>query len=500
MAGRLQGRYGLAVALALLGLCPEIVLSTAGLPLTALVAHDLGSSPLALQLANGLSNAGYAFGAVLAAQLAQRFVQRRLFLAYEALFVLGSVLAATAPVTGVFFAARLLQGTAAGLMLIASLPPLVTRFGVARLPLSVVIVNLGLFGASTVGPIVGGVAGSLHGWRWVFWAAALAGALGWVSAWLGYESFDPLDPDLPVDRAALGLALLATVLTFTAGSLLSAVPFSSPAFWAPMVGGLLLIWLLVRTERRKEQPLMPVPALSTQLPVTGIVVAMVGGAVFTTLALLLQTSLQKVGHQDPLSAAGAFWPAPLGLLVAATAFGLVFRTRWLPVLVDAGLACLVLAALLLVLTGGARPSGWTWVATLLLGLGAGATVSPGLFLAGFGVRSRLLGRAFALVQLFRSEATFAVAPLVAAVAGLSSDPAAGLRLAFLVTLVLAALGLLAAVLLPALSGARLRTPDLEAWLEDGEQAMVSPVTAVHARRGVDDGTAEPLLPRRGPRR
>ena len=495
MPTRLQGRYGLAVALALLGLCPEIVLSTAGLPLTTLVAHDLGSSPVALQLANGLSNAGYAFGAVLAAQLAQRFVQRRLFLAYEALFVLGSVLAATAPVTAVFFAARLVQGTAAGLMLIAALPPLVTRFGVARLPLSVVIVNVGLFGASTVGPIVGGVAGSVHGWRWMFWAAALAGALGCLAAWLGYERFDPVDPDLPFDRPAVGLALLATVLTFTAGSLLVAVPFTSPVFWVPLAGGLLLIWLLVRVERRKERPLMPIEALSSQLPVTGIVVAMVGGAAFTTMALLLQTSLQEVGHQAPLSVAGAFWPAPVGLLVAATAFGLLFRTRWLPVL-DAGLACLVVAAALMLLVGASRPAGWTLVATLLLGFGAGATVSPGLFLAGFGVPSRLLGRAFALVQLFRSEATFAVAPLVVALAALSHDPAAGLRLGFLVTLVLAAVGLLTALLLPAVSGARLRTPDLAAWLEAGEQAMVSPTTAVHLRRGLGDESAEPLLPRR----
>jgi MFS family permease len=123
LAGRLEGRYGLAVALALLGLCPEIVLGTASLPLGPVVSADLGSSTLQLQLANGLSNAGYAFGAVLAAQLAQRYVARHLFLTYEALFVLASVLAATASTAGVFVTGRVLQGTATGLMLIAALPP-----------------------------------------------------------------------------------------------------------------------------------------------------------------------------------------------------------------------------------------------------------------------------------------------------------------------------------------------------------------------------------------
>ena len=65
---------------------------------------------------------------------------------------------------------------------------------------------------------------------------------------------------------------------------------------------------------------------------------------------------------------------------------------------------------------------------------------------------------------------------------------------------LATLGLVAAVAIPALSGARLRAPNLSAWLDDGEQAIVSPTTWTHLRRGVQDETAEPLLPRRRARR
>jgi hypothetical protein len=113
-----------------------------------------------------------------------------------------------------------------------------------------------------------------------------------------------------------------------------------------------------------------------------------------------------------------------------------------------------------------------------------------------GVRSQLLGRAFALVELLRSEAAFAVAPVVLAVAGLASDPATGARIGLTVTLALAVVGLASGVLIPALSGARLRRPDLEAWLDRGEQALASPVTGVHLRPGVADETAEPLLPGR----
>ncbi len=488
MEGRLKGRYGLAVALALLGLCPEIVLSTASLPLNPVISSDLGSSTLQLQLANGLSNAGYAFGAVLAAQLTQRYVARHLFLGYEALFVVASVLAASASSTGVFFAGRLLQGTATGLMLIAALPPLVTRFGASRLPVTVVIVDIGMFGATTLGPIVGGIAGHAESWRWVFWAAAAAGGLGWLAAWLGYVRFDPLDPDLPFDRPAITLALIATGLTFTGASMLTTEPFSSPWFWGPFAAGLAALVVLVLVERRRDRPLMPVEALSTQLPVTGIIVAMVGGATFTSLVMLLQTTMQKVGHVSPLSAGLAFWPAPVALLGSAVLFGLLVRTKFLPLLVDLGLAALAAGAVVLLVRSPDVPGPSTALAAALLGFGAGATVSPGLFLAGFGVPSKLLGRAFALVQLLRSQATFAVAPLLLALPTARAGVAAALCLAVL--------GLLAAVLVPALSGARLRTPDLEAWLDRGERAMISPTTVVHARPSQDDDEAAPLLPRR----
>jgi hypothetical protein len=74
--------------------------------------------------------------------------------------------------------------------------------------------------------------------------------------------------------------------------------------------------------------------------------------------------------------------------------------------------------------------------------------------------------------------------------------ATGARIGLTVTLALAVVGLASGVPIPALSGARLRRPNLKAWLDRGEQALASPTTGVHVRPGVEDVTAEPLLPRR----
>lgn len=491
---RFRGSYALAVGIALLGLCPNIVLSTAFSPVAEVMAKDLHTGAVGLQVAEGMSNAGYACGAVVAAALAQRYVQRNLFLGYQAAFVVGSLMAAFAPGLPLFFVGRVVQGAATGLMLVSALPPLVTRFGVGRLPVTVAIVNVGLFGATTVGPLVGGITAQAGAWRLLFVALAFLGALGWLCALLGYVRFDPMNPDLPWDRSALALAVVGTSLAFFATTFLAGASLTSPVFLGPFVVGVAALVVLVVMEYRKDTPLMPVEALSTQLPVTGMVVAMLAGAVFVTVVEVLETLLSGPGHLSPSAVGALFWPMPVGLVAAAVAFGALFRTRWVPVLVNVGILALVAGTALLLTVDPARPGTAVLLATALLGFGAGATVSPGLFLAGLGVPAQQIGRAFALVELLRSIAAFAVAPLVAYVVQSASPITAGVHTGLWVSLGIGVAALVCSLAIPALSGARLRKPDLEAWLEEGEQALPSPRTGVHLRRGVEDETAEPLVP------
>lgn len=478
---RLRGTYAMAVLLALLALCPSLVLSTGLLPLTGAMATDLGTSQTWLQVANGLSNAAFAVGVVFAAQLAQRFVQRRLFLSYSAAFLVGSLLAALAPSLPLLLVGRVLQGGTTGLMMISALPPLITRFGVRRLPWTVAIVNLGLFGATTLGPLVGGVTAGAGAWRSLMWVIAALGALGLLAAVLGYPGFDPPEPELPVDGPALVLASLGTVLTFLATSLVASVSLTSIVFWAPFVLGIASIVALVVVEARKDSALMPVRELATQLPVTGTVVAMVAGAAFVTVVELVQIHLASVAGEDPASAGRLFWPMPLGLLAASVALGALFRTRYLPVLVNVGLLALAGGCVLLLGLSATGGTGLVPVASAFLGFGAGATVTPGLFLAGLGVHAQLLGRAFALVQLLRLTAGFAVGPVVVHLAMSRSSLADGIHLGIWVSLVISVAGLVLSLLIPALSGARLHEPDLETWLEDGERALDSPATGAQVR-------------------
>src|SRR5580698_7470762 len=102
--GPLAGRYFAVAAMVMFALIPYLAVSAALGPLTPILGKQLHMSMQTLSLSSGLANAAYAVGTVLAVQFAQHFPQRRMLLAYAALLVAGSVLAASAQDAGMYIA------------------------------------------------------------------------------------------------------------------------------------------------------------------------------------------------------------------------------------------------------------------------------------------------------------------------------------------------------------------------------------------------------------
>ena len=475
----LAGHYAPTALVSVLALAPYIVLSTAGSYLQkSLTNGALHVSPTVQQVAEGMSNAGYAFGAVLAAWLVQRFRQRPLFLLTEGVFVAASVVAATAWTPGMYAGGRIAQGLATGLLLIIALPPLITQFPVTMLSRTVVVVNIGLFGAVTAGPLLGGAVATGTHWRWLMAGAAAVGAVALLLALRTLPHRPPFDLDRESDVPAFVLAAAGCALSFLGVAQLVTRQPTDPRVWIPTAVGLVCLAVFIVLQYERQDPLVPVKALSTALPVVGTLTAMVGGAAAVSLGQLTATSLLEVQETKPLSAGLLFWPEVVGVLVAAFVFGRLIRTRWVPVLLLVGLAMLVVGGVLL-----ADPTSHLRVllGAAAVGVGAGATVSPGLFLAAWGVPSKTVGRAFALVELLRSEAAYLIGPVLLFVARHNGTQPHGLAVATWLMVGLTAAGIVAVAILYRISGAPLEPPELEAWLEGDEQALESPRTAERVR-------------------
>jgi MFS family permease len=260
--GPLAESYAGAVALVLLALTPYLMLSTALTPLQPLLSKDLGLSMGGLQITTGMANAAYAFGAVLGVQLTTRLPVRRVLLAGALVYLVGSVLAAWSPAASWFVAGRIAQGLTTGMLLIAAVPPLVIGWPARRMPTTGVVMNLGIFGAVALGPVIGGVAAGARWWHPLFWAMTAIGVGTLIFALLTYEDQDPQDSDAPVDIIALVLCAGGCAAAFFGVSELVGHRLLSAIVLVPAAAGIAMLVAVLVYEYRHPDPLIPVERLA----------------------------------------------------------------------------------------------------------------------------------------------------------------------------------------------------------------------------------------------
>ncbi len=96
-------------------------------------------------------------------QFAVHLPARRMLVLYAALFVVGSILAASAHSLGLFVAGHVLQGLTTSLMLIAAVPPLIVGWPTSRMRWTAMAMNLCIFGAVAAGLAGCGCAAAFFG-------------------------------------------------------------------------------------------------------------------------------------------------------------------------------------------------------------------------------------------------------------------------------------------------------------------------------------------------
>jgi MFS family permease len=481
--GPLAGSYPAAVALVVCALVPFLALAGALAPLTKLIGADLHLSQRALELTTAMADAGYAVGTVISVQLAQHLPQRRMLLIYVTLFVAAAVVAATAPTRGLFITAFVLEGLCTSLMLIAAVPPLVIGFGADKVASTGVVMNLCIFGAVAAGPSIGSFEAGAKDWRTLFWVVAGIGFAAWILSLLTFEDAEPQDEDAPWDWSAIAMSLGGCVAAFFGAAWLEIEKHATTLALVTLFAGLAVVVAMIVHQYRKPNPLMPVEQLATTFPVVGILVALAASAGAFGLMDLSLTALEQ---RDPTQVALLFLPELAAAVATAGIFGAIFRTRFTPLYAIGGLVVLCAGAAVLtgVATGGDLRIA---IGAGLLGLGVGAAVSPGLFIAGFSLGSAQIQRVFALIELLRGVTAFLFGPVVLYLAGiLAPETTAGISDAVWICLGVCVVGVVAAILLFLAGGGRLRQPDLERWQDEGEPAWESPPLLAALRQPADE--------------
>jgi MFS family permease len=481
--GPLAGRYSAVATMVMFALIPYLALSAALGPLTPIISKQLHMSAQTFSLGTGLANAAYALGTVLAVQFAQHYPQRRMLVGYAVLLVIGSVLTAAATNAGMFITGHIIQGLCTSLLLIAAVPPLAISFPANKLRDTAVIMNMCIFGAVALGPLIGGIQAESNAWRPLFWIIVGIATVALILVVLTFEDAPAANPDSPRDLPAIGLAAVGCVAAFFGASELTSHALLNVVTIVPLLVGLALLITLVVYQCRAKRPLLTIKTMVTSsIPVAGIVVALFAAAASVSATALTVGVLEA--RYSPLHIGLLYLPEVAGAVLSAIALGVVVRKRAMHYLPLVGM--IVLAAGIVVFRISVPSSqAMTLLGSGLTGIGLGATVAPALFVAGFSLPAANLQRVFAIVELFRATAAFMVAPIFihfAEATGGGLDK--GTAIALWVGLGLALGGALIGVVIYMLSGARPQAPDLDRFLAGIDPAWESPALFAKLRRNV----------------
>ena len=341
------------------------------------IGTEFGTGLAALQwvvTAYTLTLAGFLLAA---GALGDRYGRRRVFVIGVVWFAVASLLCGIAPDAPSLIAARALQGVGGALLMPGSLAILQASFTADDRGRAIGAWS-GLGGVATaIGPFLGGWLVQAVSWRLIFYInLPIAVGVAAIAARHVPESRDAAARG----RVDFPGAMLVTVglVGLTFGLIEGpALGWSSPAVLGALAGGVTLLAVFARHERRASNPMLPVDIFASGQftaanAVTFIVYGALGGALF-----LLPIELQQVSGYTPLQAGVALLPVTVIMLVLSARSGALaarigprLQMSIGPILIGAGLA---LAARI-----GPSGSYLTEVlpGVLVFGLGLAATVAP----------------------------------------------------------------------------------------------------------------------------
>lgn len=428
------------------------------------VAASLGASLSGLEWVSASYLLGFGALLMVGGTLADRLGRKRTLQGGLALFALTSAVGAVAQDVLTLVLARLAQGVSAAFVVPATLAVVAADLHGRRRQAAGAVWAAAVAVAFALGPVVGGLVSEHASWRWLFLGnvplvlVVMAAARALPERTLRETHARGLD----VDVAGL-LTSTGSVASLTPALIISADGGLADPLVLALVGAAVgLGALFAVVERRAVRPLVELALYRNRVFVGGTLAQVlwgcgIGGVFFVT-ALYLQ---QTVGY-SPGTAGLAFLPLAGALLVVVPFAGPVARARGMMPTVVSGLLVVAVGLLLATRFGPHDPYVALLPALLLIGVGSALTtpvmahVLAVVPAAQAGAASGLMTAAREITGALGIALSAAVLAVRSdALLGQGADVATAAQGGFALALVVAALVLVVAAVVAALS---LRTP------------------------------------------
>jgi len=336
-------------------------------------------------------------------RLADYLGRRPAYLAGLGLFLLGSALAGLSRSMEQLIAFRALQGLGAGSLITIGMTIIGDLYGMERRARMQGYFSSVWGIASLVGPLIGGLLTDRVSWRWVFYINLPFGILAAAAIASGLRDETRERPRGSFDVA--GMTLFATAIS---AFLVGLVDVGSGEGWLRSSGlfllllSVVLLVVFVLVERRAEEPVIPLGLFANPIVRSAAITGLLAGMAMFGAITYVPLYLQAVTGTTATQAGWVLIPFVFGWVVfSILSARLALRIGYRRVVLT-GMGALVLAFVLL--------SGWNESLTIgmaardisLAGVGMGMIFVPMLIAVQSAVPRSLLGSATSLTTFFRT--------------------------------------------------------------------------------------------------